>query len=253
MTEDGTGPDGERYTRITTTDARGDFTLPPDMPWGVLTVRAEQKPAGIAVWGPTSVAPGATVQVDLQLDEGARLAGVVRLADGAPAAGARVAVLCPEDGRGMLVDTITGPDGRYELRGLPPGGARIAAMVGTSAPRFEDGFSRAQLKTHETTTLDLEAVRGAVIRGVVRLPDGRPAGGAIVLASVSAEKPWPERARRAVADGEGTFEISELASGHAYHLWADVPGYRTAHVPNVTGGERAASVRLASDPGLAPR
>jgi RNA polymerase sigma-70 factor (ECF subfamily) len=242
MTERGVEGEDAHYTRIATADDGGNFRMPPDVPWGVLSLRAEQKQTGIALWGPRAVEPGAVIRVSLRLEEGARLTGLVRIGDGAPAAGAKVLVVSPDGEHGMTAEAVAAADGRYSLRALAPGWAKAAASV-SSAPRFEDGSARIQLAAGEEARLDLEAPRPAAIRGFARLPDGRPAAGALLLAGRTARKPWPERARRTVAGADGAFQIDDLAGGRSYHLWADLPGH-SAHVADVAAGATGVIVPL---------
>jgi RNA polymerase sigma factor (sigma-70 family) len=228
------GADGGRYNRIATSDVRGEFQLPPDIPWGTLFARASAADA-IALFGPHSTEPGAQVELDLALETGAALAGLVRRADGTPAAGAHVAVISPEGARGERAAAVAGPDGRYRLTGLAPGWARVAASAWAN-PRLDDGFERVQLAAGQDVDLDLRVPASANIRGVVRLVDGRPAAGALVLAGSTNDKPWPEQARRAVAAADGTFQLDGLVRGRSYHLWVDLPGHATAHRANVAAG-----------------
>jgi hypothetical protein len=237
------GGGAQRYNRIATTNAAGEFQMPPDIPWGDLSLRAGGQDRGISLWGPQRTAPGAAVRVSLRLGPGASLAGRVRHEDGSPAAGARVLVVNPDGDRGEGALTVADSEGRYQLTALAPGWARAAASV-LPPPRFEDGSARVQLIPGQQATLDLRMPRPASIRGLVRLPDGRPGIGALVLAAVSPTKPWAEQARRALADDDGGFQIDGLASGRRYHVWVDLPGYATGHLPEVPAGAAGATVVL---------
>jgi RNA polymerase sigma factor (sigma-70 family) len=229
------GGGAERYNRIATTDASGDFQLPPDIPWGVLSLRAGRPDDGLALWGPQPTKPGAVVNVSLRLGEGAGLTGIVRNDDGSPAAGARILVVNPEGGNGDRAQVVAGADGRYRLAALAPGWARAAAGRG-EPPRLEEGFTRVQLTEGQEATLDLRLPRSASLRGQVHLPDGRPGAGALVLASTSSTKPWPEQARRTLADDDGRFQLDGLAHGRSYNLWVDLPGYPTERRGSATAG-----------------
>jgi hypothetical protein len=234
--------DGGRYNRIATSDASGNFQLPPDIPWGSLSARASAD-NGIALFGPRPTEPGADVHLDLELESGASLIGLVRRADGSPAEGAYVAAINPEGERGERADVVAGPDGRYRLTALAPGWVRVAASASTK-PRLDDGFQRVQVTAGQELTLDLRVPDPAGIRGIVRLSDGKPGSGALVLAGTSADKPWPEQARRVLAGTDGTFQLEGLARGRPYHLWVDLPGHRTSHLANVPGGTNHVQVSL---------
>ena len=56
---------------------------------GALSLRASRKDDGLALSGPQPTQPGATVNVNLRLGEGARVTGIVRTQDGSPAPGVR--------------------------------------------------------------------------------------------------------------------------------------------------------------------
>jgi hypothetical protein len=236
------GADGGRYNRIATSDASGSFQLPPDVPWGSLSARASADD-GIAMFGPRPTEPGADVHLDLELESGASLTGLVRRADGSPTGAAYVAALNPEGERGERADVVVGPDGRYRLSALAPGWVRVAASASTK-PRLDDGFQRVQLTAGQEVTLNLHVPDPASIRGIVRLSDGKPGSGALVLAGTSADKPWPEQARRVLAGTDGTFQLEGLARGRPYHLWVDFPGHRTSHLANIPGGTNHVQVSL---------
>jgi hypothetical protein len=102
------------------TDANGSFTvagvMPGTVPLGVLV-------PGLAAWrGSVTVAAGGSASVAVTLSSGFRLSGVVRNAAGNPVA-ARVMTLLSSSQISPTV--LTGPDGTYELEGLPAGEVRV--------------------------------------------------------------------------------------------------------------------------------
>ncbi|OLL76344.1 putative integral membrane transport protein [Pseudonocardia sp. Ae168_Ps1] len=104
-----TGPDGRFRLE---TPGTGPHTL-------TVTAPGHQPVARTVTAGP----PGPPVEIRLPARAG--LAGTARTSDGRPVAGARMA-LTDLDGR-TVATTTTGPDGRYELRDLPPGRHSLTA------------------------------------------------------------------------------------------------------------------------------
>jgi RNA polymerase sigma factor (sigma-70 family) len=208
---------------------------------GPVALRAEPRTPALAVWGPRTLQPGAAEQVTLRLTPGATLTGKVTYPDGAPAAGATVSVMSPDQPRGRLSKAVAGSDGRYRLGGLVDGRAKVAAH--RSADTRFDSPRHVDLSEQQPTTLDLTLSRAARIAGRALLADGRPAAGALVLATVSPDRPPPTHRLRATADAEGVFVIDDLDEGTAYHVWGEVPGI-SAHAPNVAAGSESVVLRL---------
>lgn len=123
-------------------------------------------------------APGGEAVVDLVLEPGGRLHGVVTdEATGAPLAGARVGVEGSPEGAAsafpVLADAVTGPDGRFELGGLPRRVSLLVAAPGHHArvlgadapPGARSGPVRVALRPlaeGETARVDLAGI-GAVL------------------------------------------------------------------------------------------
>jgi len=120
-----------------------------------------------------SASPGARVERDLRLRGGRRLSGVVRDASSrAPVAGAHVSMETSPGEDSVLVRTgaFTGPDGRFELEGVPDAPVSIAAeaeqynrrIVTLGRGRTEVEFSLRPLATDQAPATDLVGI-GAVV------------------------------------------------------------------------------------------
>ena len=171
------------------------------------------------------------------LAPGARVRGqLVRAADGQPLAGARFTIL-EDAGLGMfaarefgrVANARSGPDGAFDIGGLPPGAPCIAVehpLAGRSvldAGRIEAGAAR-----------ELGAVvRGAplLLRGRVERSDGSPAAGfAVELRSGAMRNPCTREPASTADDGTFSFRAEE----GEYHVVAlrdhAIVGDCSAHV-----------------------
>ncbi len=147
---------------------------------------------------------------------------------------------------------ISGPGGVFEIRGRGRvyRGARLVVLgrgwvdTETATGRTVGGDRRWALRVREesseTIVADVEVVAAARLAGVVRLPDGRPAAGAVVRPLLASDwrgpgfhGPWrlvePVR-----TDAEGAFTFDAVPDGEAGHLRADLDGHPPAFSEPVT-------------------
>ena len=225
---------------LATSEATGRFVFR-GLDAGGLTLRAEHPQLGVAAWGPEVVRAGEVKSVTLRLNAGGTLVGTLMYRDGLPAAGATVSVRSPEQ-RGLVAHATAGPDGRFAVRGILPGWARVAAHR-SPTPRFEESSTRIELAQGQSSTLALTIPRAARVRGTVLLADGRPAVAALVLASTRDTKPLPTHHLRATADPDGRFTLDDLDAGSVYHLWAEMPG-QGAEVSGIPAGAEGVILKL---------
>ncbi len=104
-------------------------------------------------------------------------------------------------------EILTGPDGRFELRGLAPGPHTIQAdheqyAAGKAEARIEAGIL--------DSDVTIELGQGGTIEGVVRGPNGIPQAGQIVIATSGMSV---SRRATAVTDEAGHFRIPHLTPG----------------------------------------
>jgi RNA polymerase sigma factor (sigma-70 family) len=234
------GPGDLSRGSVATTDAAGRFAFG-GVEEGGLFVIAEREDLGAAMWGPRSVRSGDTANLTLQLSARTRLAGQVKYLDGTPAGGVTVKVESPAHRRGRESRTVADIDGRYALRGLIPGRARVVARR-TAAGGF-DGATPVTLTADGETRLDLTLPRAASIQGRVLLDHGGPAVGAVVVTSEGDAQPPPSHRLRGTVELDGGFVINDLDAGKAYNVWVDVPG-ATAHTAAVLSGTRGLLMTL---------
>jgi len=244
----------ERETRRTAlTDAEGAFhieNLPPGH-W-VAALRTRQGRPRLES-GPArrelEVQDGETAEVELMCAE-VRLSGRV-LRSGTPVP--EVAVrLSPRRGGRRASDngneppeSITGPDGGYELTVEEPGPVRVEV-------RNSDGQAllmaqRVEIPDSDFYAVDLE-LPGQLLRGVVRAEStGLPVAEAQVFG-------FPRRFQsgglgRASTDLDGRFEMG-LQPGE-YGIRAQAPGFRSQNLDVTIGEGDAATVELVLTPSLA--
>ena len=195
------------------------------VPAGVgLAVRVahdEAAPARVTV---APLLAGTTGRVEVPLDGGGAIAGVVTDGDSAPIAGARVAAFTSGRAFGFDDEEVRSCEadasGRFRLVGVPEGRFIVRADA--------DGWLESSRSTEvditageEHTGLVIELGRGASIAGSVLDPEGAPAAGIVVEALFDVAHifgPSSLNATRgihgsATTRGDGSFEISGLGRG----------------------------------------
>ncbi len=171
--------------------------------------------------------PGERLELTIEVRAGGRVSGEVRDDRGEPIEGAEVTALSPET---LLTfsagdrDVSTGADGRFELRGIPPGKVRVSATHDSYARERLDSFEIADGEHRGGLLLVLE--RGRSIAGTVAWPDGAPAPGASVELVPAGTVTGADFMgggegirREVVADAEGRFATHGLARS-SYRLTA---------------------------------
>ena len=110
------------------TDHEGSFTLSHVNPGALdLWVEADGRPTGHLAG--LQLAPGGSLSgVEIRLEEGARVRGVVRWQGGAPIAGASISVGTESGSRRNTVSgVVSDGDGHFVVEGLRPGLVRLEA------------------------------------------------------------------------------------------------------------------------------
>lgn len=164
---------------VSTTDARGDFEVP-DAPMGRLVAHARHASHAPGEAEVGNVGPGGRRDgVEIVLAMGGIVAGRVREASGAPAAGAQVVLLwTSEDARSTESIAQTSVDGTFRFDAIAPG-AKVVFASG------RDGVARANLdvRAGEEARVDLALADAGSISGTVVFDDGTPAARASVYLS----------------------------------------------------------------------
>ncbi|MFC8916115.1 MFS transporter [Streptomyces sp. NPDC057116] len=166
------------------------------------------------------------VEIDVVLGGAGRLAGTVRTADGTPVRDATVTLT---DVRGeVIASTRTGRDGEYVLTALVAGEYTLAA----SAPAFRPVALPVSVQAARETRQDVELAGGAVLRGTVRAPGGRPVEDARVTLLDAAGNVVDTL----TTGPDGTFRFLDLSSGQYTVIAAGYPPVAT--VLHMAGGGR---------------
>lgn len=163
-----------------------------------VTVRAK----GLPPWrGECFVNADATTSLAVVLGQGVTCTGIVRAADGAPAAGAAIAT--GDHKTFTLTRTKSGADGSFTLAGLPPGTIELRVV--------HDELGKATVTVHgeagASVACDVVLSRGIELRGRV-LDDGGKAV-ADVYVSAADGQGWSDSVR---ADAAGRFALPNCPS-----------------------------------------
>jgi protocatechuate 3,4-dioxygenase beta subunit len=185
--------------------------------------------------------------VELVLDAGGGLVGVVHDPAGQPVAHAQVVAETAGAPGALFARTsaTTDASGRFEIRDLPPGPARLEARASGFAPSPRtDAESRADAAGPEVVLTLRPAL---ALRGRVVDPDGQPLEGARVLARAGGSLLDAPVAR---SDADGRFAFTELGVG-PYDLDASAEGYGTVFKRGVAVPGEGIELRLPAVGGLA--
>jgi hypothetical protein len=185
-------PDPPRTLSIVDPDGRYEVRGLGAGAWELQALAADSGPSErVRVELPAS--PGARVEKDLRLRAGRRLTGRVRDASNQqPVAGARVAMESSpgEDSVLIRTGTFTGPDGRFELEGLPEAPVSVAVeadrynrrIVTLPRGRSEVEIALRPVATDQTPATDLVGI-GAVVN---RSDDGLVLGNLVASGGAAA-------------------------------------------------------------------
>ncbi|HEX5498709.1 MAG TPA: carboxypeptidase-like regulatory domain-containing protein, partial [Thermomicrobiales bacterium] len=191
-----------------------------------------------------SASDGTTTSgIDITLEPGGSISGVIRDHDGSPIAGARVeaddTACC---GTGSATSAV---DGTYTISGLAPGAYRVEASAAGLPGRYYNNtydINVAQLvdaATGVTTTgIDITLEPGGSISGVIRDSIGNPIAGANVQAQ-GAVVCCPYGSATTAADG--TYTITGLSAG-SYHVNASAPTFASRYYDGTYDASAAAAV-----------
>lgn len=174
----------------------------------------------------TVTVAGHPVDLDIVLGGAGRLAGTVHTSDGTPVADA---VITLTDPRGdVIAGTRTGRDGGYALTELVAGEYTLA----TTAPAYRPTALPVAVQPSRETRQDIELAGGAILRGVVRAPDGRP----VEDARVTLLDAGGNVADSVTTSSDGTFRFVDLAAGEYTVIASGYPPVAT--VLRLEGGGR---------------
>jgi protocatechuate 3,4-dioxygenase beta subunit len=173
------------------TDAKGHYTLSPVVP-GIFSMNVSRPGASMPAVS-VSVAANQSVQKQLYMTSMARVSGTVSDDDKRPVAGARVAATSSNRGDGIMMmignfrpgnSSITGPDGRFVLRGVQ---TDADIRVGASKKGFPaaDSATLRLAPAERKSGVNITIPRGVALTGKVTDGDGKPLSGVAVDAAAA--------------------------------------------------------------------
>ncbi|MGK5631980.1 MSCRAMM family protein, partial [Streptomyces sp. URMC 123] len=176
------------------------------------------------------------VELDVVLGGAGRLTGAVLTADGTPVRDATVTLT---DARGEVVAaTRSGREGAYAIDELVAGEYTLAA----SAPAFRPAALPVVVQSSRETRQDVELAGGAVLKGTVRAPGGRPVEDARVTL-LDAAGNVVDTMTTAM---DGTFRFVDLSAGEYTVIAAGYPPVATV-LKVASGGRTERDVQLGHD------
>ncbi|MCK6479949.1 MAG: zf-HC2 domain-containing protein [Planctomycetes bacterium] len=224
--------DGLPTRREGRSEADGSFRIPVPAGAGRLWIENPGGEGGSA-WPflPLEVAtpPGGQEGLDLRLERGLPLAGVLRGGRGAPLPGATVSAEFQHRGRRWSRQVVIGPDGQFQVHGLPPGDLLLRLHKGGAGAVVAASAGDLHLQVR------LEGGEGAVLAGVATKEFGMPAAMATVVAWASKE-PAPSGIATP-CDGAGRFRMEAPSGGPLTLLLVDADGLPAAWLDGVVPGE----------------
>ena len=177
-------------------DAEGAFSIA-DIPVGRVPIAARADEFG--PWsGADRIEPGFTLEIEITLQAGAIVAGIVHDESGQPVSGADVQT--GDYGIMEWVGTTSSTDGRYELHGLPAGTKKLSASV----PGGGRDAATLTLVAGERIEWNPVLAVGLQILGRIVDTKGTAVGGLLVEGGTP-EGSWHGSAE---ADSDGRFTIS---------------------------------------------
>ena len=180
--------------------------------------------------------------LDVKMAAAVTLAGRVVDPDGNPISGATLSVLLRLGRRSSTISTgpvVAGPDGRYEVRAVPPDEDYTVHALADGYGRGQVAVSAAAGEDRRMQADDIELPRtDKSVSGVVVDEDGNPVGD--VLVQAYGEK-QPDR--RATTDAQGKFSIEKVCEGPLIVL-ARVQGGNVQGYSRVAGGDKDVKVVL---------
>lgn len=172
----------------------------------------------------------------LTMDVGGLVGGRVLDAEGAPLEGIRVMV--------AQRATMTGPDGRFLVRGLEQGTVTVLVQPDGNGVR-----PPTQDVATGTEDLEFQVFEGLAVRGQAFDPKGAPLLQGVAYARWEATGRHPAGAARAEIRGDGRFELRGVPNGvrarlHVEPWGANTRAYPPAIVEGVLAGTEDVEVRL---------
>jgi carboxypeptidase family protein len=215
-----TSPGAGDSRRTALLDDAGGYRITDLAPgrWSVTAVTESGRQAS----GQVELDPGAPgvpeAELDLDFAAGAALSGRVAK-DGAPVAGARVAVVGLPEGASGVVQMETAADGTFRVPGLAPGTYRLLVAVPLAL-----AFSHQTLEISGDQEVAVDLTTAAIQGRVVSIATGEPVAGATVgLENVDPLLQALLTPLTATTREDGTFEIAPLVAGR-YQVKAKKPG-----------------------------
>ncbi len=220
--------------------------LHPDKEYTIIAYRAD---VGRKVESGLRVGKGKNETLDIVLEPGVRLFGVVKDPSGQGISGVELtlkpSVLAGDNPAGTLY-AQTDAGGEYTFDNVGRGLYELAARADGFGTETVGGLT---ISGDDAVQQDITMDAAYLIEGRVTAEDGMPLAGAVVEAHGRRRQDGTSAHSQVKTDEDGHFSFNDIGKG-SYSIMAQAPGYRTGMERNVATGNLAVEIQLEAQPSI---
>jgi len=230
---------GDHPFLLTTTDHHGRFQIIIDMlPKIIVSARDETHAwtAGKPIFPDKSTQE---YEVNITLQKGVAIYGIVRDSDRAPISNTAISVLTKTGGYKPIAEVTTDETGYYNLRNVPCSKVRLIASREGFITKVRDLTCKSD---GDEYGVDLTLRPGGKLSGTVKDSGGNPlAGASVVYTEKTGSSPYFVSCEHTQTDESGSFSFINLGE-NKIELTVSQPGYRKIEIRDIKPDRRAFSL-----------